>query len=220
MSRRLAHPLWWLAPPFVILIAAALPELELDFFIRLAFFLLGYVALADPDFSEGALRFRWPALAAGTALCLFWVFSGDLRDSLPDPSFGRAGLSLLGGLGTWLMLVGLVGLGRRYLDRTSPALRYLAEGSYPVYILHQTVIVVAAFYLVGLAVPGVVLWPLLLTTSVVVTFALYELVRRVGVLRFLFGMKQKRRARGAPAESADIASATTPATPTSVGPSA
>lgn len=191
LSRRLARPVWWVAPPFLVLIGAALPELELDFFYNLAFFLLGFVALADGAFAESAVRHRWVALVAGAALGLFWVFSGDLRDSLPDPSLERAGLSLLGGLGTWLVLVGLVGLGKRHLDRPSSALRYLAEGSYPIYILHQTVIVVVAFYLVGLAIPTVAMWPLLLTVSVVGTFGLYELVRRVGVLRFLFGMRRR-----------------------------
>ena len=56
-------------------------------------------------------------------------------------------LNYLGMAATWLASGGsLSGCGRRYLDRTSPALAYLTEGSYPVYILHQTVIVVFAFY--------------------------------------------------------------------------
>ena len=196
MSRRLAHPLWWLVPPFLIFLGDALPGFEIGLFYYMAFFLLGYAALAHVDFAAAAERYRWPALLAGAALCLFWIFSGDLRESLPDPSLGRAGLSLLGGLGTWLALVGFVGLGRRYLDRPSAALRYLAEGSYPIYILHQTVIVVIAFYLVGWAVPEVVMWPVLLTLSVLGTFALYEVVRRVGVLRFLFGMRRRVRPSG------------------------
>ena len=101
-----------------------------------------------------------------------------------------AGLNYLGMAATWLALVGLLGCGKRYLDRTSPALGYLAEGSYPVYILHQTVIVVIAFYLVGMPGPGWVQWLALLATSVVGTFALYEVVRRVAPLRFLFGMRR------------------------------
>ena len=43
------------------------------------------------------------------------------------------------------------------------------------------------------------LWVILLAASVMVTFALYEIVRRVGILRFLFGMKDRRRV--APAET-------------------
>jgi glucan biosynthesis protein C len=92
-----------------------------------------------------------------------------------------------------VLMVGLLGYGRHYLDRSSPALAYLAEGSYPVYVLHQTVIVVLAFYLVGWAVWEPLQWAALLALSVLGTFALYEVVRRWSVTRFLFGMRSMRR---------------------------
>ena len=75
--------------------------------------------------------------------------------------------------------MGLLGYGRRYLDRTSPALSYLGEASYPVYLLHQTVIVIAAFYVVDLAAAEPLQWLTLMVVSVAGTFALYEVVRRI-----------------------------------------
>ena len=60
-------------------------------------------------------------------------------------------------------------------------------------MLHQTVIVVLAFYLVGWAVWEPLQWLALLALSVLGTFALYEVVRRWSVTRFLFGMRRKRR---------------------------
>jgi peptidoglycan/LPS O-acetylase OafA/YrhL len=143
---------------------------------------------------QTAERLRWWALGAGIPLSVWWVLSGDLRDGMPDPSLQLTALVLLGMLTAWLMIVGLLGLGKRYLDRTSPALAYLAEGSYPVYILHQTVIVVAAFWIVGLAASEALQWLTLLVVSVAVTFALYEVVRRFAVTRFLFGMRPQRKA--------------------------
>jgi len=108
-------------------------------------------------------------------------------------------------LASWLVIVGLLGFGRRYLDRPSPALAYLAEGSYPIYLLHQTVIVIAAFYLVGLPAGEPLQWLTLLVVSVAATFAFYEVVRRFQTTRFLFGMRplakrrevEPRRAPGA-----------------------
>ena len=94
-------------------------------------------------------------------------------------------------LARWLVIVGLLGLGRRLLNRPSRALAYLGEGSYPVYILHQTVIVVLAFYVVGLDVAWTAQWAVLLIGSVVLTFICYEGVRRVGTLRYLFGMRPR-----------------------------
>jgi peptidoglycan/LPS O-acetylase OafA/YrhL len=92
----------------------------------------------------------------------------------------------------WLLLLGLLGLGSRLLNRTSAALEYLSEGSYPVYILHQTVLVVLAFYVVRMEVPWGVQWLGLLAGTVAGTFLGYEGLRRVGWLRFLFGMRPRQ----------------------------
>ena len=61
------------------------------------------------------------------------------------------------------------------------------------YLLHQTVIVVAAFSIIGLPAAGPLQWLTLLVVSVACTFALYEVVRRSAVARFLFGMRPKRK---------------------------
>jgi len=122
------------------------------------------------------------------------VVPPGLRDALPDPSLQLAALNLFGGLATWLVILGLLGYGRRYLDRTSPALDYLGEASYPVYLLHQTVIVIAAFYVVDLAAAEPLQWLTLMVVSAAGTFTLYEIVRRTRVTRWVFGMKVARPA--------------------------
>lgn len=192
--RRLAAVSWWLVPPVVLWFVEGMPELGgKNIFYYLAWFLLGFYAIRSEGFIADAERFRWPAFIAGAAICALAPFVGPFRDSLPDPSWALAGVNILGMLGAWLVVVGLLGLGKRYLDRSSPQLTYLAEASYPLYILHQTVIVAVAFYLVR-AVPGA--WTgfaAVLATSVAATFALYEGVRRVTPLRVLFGMKPAAR---------------------------
>jgi peptidoglycan/LPS O-acetylase OafA/YrhL len=193
-SRRLARPLWWLLPALLAFVGDALPDPTGEgIWYYLVFFVLGYLVVRDAAFMESAERFRLPALALGLALCAWWSLGQDFRDSLPDPSPQLAAIVYLGMMGTWLMMIGLLGYGKRHLDRPSPALAYLAEGSYPVYVLHQTVIVVLAFYLVGWAVWQPLQWLALLVLSVLGTFALYEGVRRWSVTRFLFGMRRKQR---------------------------
>jgi glucans biosynthesis protein C len=193
-SRRLAHPAWWLLAALVLLIFEALPDpTGLDVFPYLVFFVLGYLVVRGPECMAAAERFRLPALALGLLLAAFWSLSQTYRDTLPDPSWRLTGLVYLGMLASWLSIVGLLGYGRRYLDRPSPALAYLSEGSYPVYVLHQTVIVVLAFYVIGWAVWEPLQWVALLAASVAVTFLLFEGVRRWSVTRFLFGMRRKKR---------------------------
>jgi len=122
----------------------------------------------------------------------------ELHDSLADPSLQLAVFNTSVMTGVWLIAIGLLGTGRRLLNKPSKQLSYLAEASYPLYILHQTVIVVAAFYIVRLPGPWAVQWVALLAVVLTVTFGAYEVVRRVGALRFCFGMRRKPKAAPEP----------------------
>ena len=106
-------------------------------------------------------------------------------------AFGSAeftGFMSLRSLNGWLWLLAILGFGSR-LARPARILGYLGPAVLPFYILHQTVAVIAAFYLVqaDLAVP----FKYLLTAALTFlgSWLLYEgLVRRIGILRLLFGM--------------------------------
>jgi len=189
-ARALAKPIWWLVPAALIWFMEGMPDIAgKNPFYYLAYFALGYVVMHDPAFAESAERHRWWALGAGAAVSALYVAGGAWRDSLPDPSWALLAVNLAGFLGAWLVIVGLLGVGRRYLGRPSRTLAYLAEASYPVYIIHQTVIVLAAWRVVTLPVPWPVQWLALFVIGVGGTFALYEGVRRLAPLRFLFGMR-------------------------------
>lgn len=194
LARRLGRPWWWPAVVLVILVGDAMPEVGgKNFLYYFVFFVLGYVVMHDQAFAASAERWRLAALVAGFGITAVTIALWRFGDSLPDPSVERALWTYLKLAGGWLSLVGLFGYGRRFLDRPSPALAYLAESSYPVYILHQTVIVAIGFYLV-MAVPWpFVGWPLLIALAVTATFVLYEGVRRVRPLRFLLGMRPAKK---------------------------
>jgi peptidoglycan/LPS O-acetylase OafA/YrhL len=65
----------------------------------------------------------------------------------------------------------------------------------PFYILHQPVLLFLGYFVVQWAMPDFVKWMVILASSFIVIMALYEfLVRRVNLLRFLFGMKPIKKA--------------------------
>lgn len=208
LSRMLAHPAGWMVAAFVVMLAEGLPTIGgKNLVYYLVFFVLGYLAMCAEEFMESAERWRWPALVVGVAATIWWVATGEWRAGLADPSLALTGVVCLGMMARWLVIVGLLGLGRRLLNRPSRALAYLGEGSYPVYILHQTVIVVLAFYVVGLDITLWAQWAVLLVSSVAVTFVCYDGVRRIGWLRYLFGMRPHRTgATRVPAGAAQMTS--------------
>ncbi len=199
LAERIARPLWWWIPALALLLAEAFPAVAgKNLAYYLVFFVLGYLTMASERFVVGAQRHAGLCLAGGWVACAAFIAGTPLRETTPDPSLVRVGFVLLASVGAWATIIGMLGLGRRFLNAASPALNYLAEGSYPIYILHQTAIVLAGFFLVTGVVPGP--WPLqwiaVLTVAVAASFGGYEVVRRTGALRFLFGMRPVERRAG------------------------
>ena len=98
-------------------------------------------------------------------------------------------------LATWGWIIGLLWLGGRFLNFTNRFLTHVNEMVLPFYILHQIVIVVVAYFVVqtGLAIP--LKYSITAVLSFAVIVASYELiVRRIGIFRFLFGMRKKTAA--------------------------
>ena len=50
----------------------------------------------------------------------------------------------------WFCIVAVLGFARRWLNRESPARRYLTDAMFPYYIVHQTAIILIAHGLKGL----------------------------------------------------------------------
>jgi peptidoglycan/LPS O-acetylase OafA/YrhL len=150
----------------------------------LAFFVLGYLVACDERFQESIERHRIVALVGSlitTAIAFFLIQSGRTAGTLPD---------LLRVLNAWLWLLWILGFGGRHLRFSNQFLRYASEAVLPFYILHQTVIVFIGFLIADWDASVALKYLVLGTTSFVVIVALYELaIKRVSVLRFLFGMK-------------------------------
>jgi glucan biosynthesis protein C len=92
----------------------------------------------------------------------------------------------------WCFMVALLGLAHRFLTTSGPALHYLSESAFPVYVLHQAAIVLPGYFLIRLPIGIGPKFVLLLFLSVSPTLAVYQwLVRPFAVPRFLLGMKPK-----------------------------
>ena len=167
----------------------------------LPMFLLGYLLAFSTGFWESMQRHRWLALAialAGYASMVgTWYFSG-YSDEAPPPDALRMALRLAWGAVQWCAIVAAFGFAHRFRDADSATLRYLVPAVFPVYILHQTVIVVLAYNARGLALPPPVEGPLLVLATFALCFGGYELIRRVPVLRPLFGLERHNRSSATP----------------------
>ena len=93
-------------------------------------------------------------------------------------------------LSAWCWLLAILGFGMRYLAFDHPVLRYTNEGVLPFFILHQTVLLVFGYFIMTWQIPDFLKWVTVFISSFVVIMILYLfLIRKMDLLRFLFGMK-------------------------------
>jgi surface polysaccharide O-acyltransferase-like enzyme len=153
-----------------------------------AFFLLGYLIGSDGQFRAAAERQRRVALLVG--LVTVAILYGLLTSGHSDRSWPMA---LLRAVNSWSWLIALLGFASRYFDSDRPWLRQANEAVLPFYVLHQTVIVMIGFLLMGWRASVPVKYAVLVVASLALILSFYLfLIRRWGVTRILFGMNPAR----------------------------
>lgn len=133
-------------------------------------------------------RKRSALLACGTfaLVVVFWELD------IEDPPFWMMTIFRpIRSLNMWLWIATALGMARHHLTFRNSFLTWANEAVYPYYIFHQTITVIAGFYLAPLDWPVAVKFLVLAAETLLGCFLLYEIVRRVQWLRPLFGLRMK-----------------------------
>jgi surface polysaccharide O-acyltransferase-like enzyme len=153
-------------------------------------FLLGFLLARAETFWDAIERQRWLALSLAAVLFIsFLLLRWNREAGMPASLSLRLYGGSVYGCYQWLCIVAVLGFARRWLTADSPARRYLTDAIFPYYIIHQTAIIMIAHELRGRDLPA---W-LEATIVIAGTFAAcaltYEVVRRIALLRPLFGLR-------------------------------
>lgn len=93
---------------------------------------------------------------------------------------------------SWMWVFAFLGYGKKYFNKDYRAVQYMSTAVFPFYILHQTVIVIIAYYVVRTSDDVFLKLAFLLIICFFITAAIYHLfIRPYNTMRFLFGMKKK-----------------------------
>jgi surface polysaccharide O-acyltransferase-like enzyme len=166
----------------------------------LPLFLLGYAVARHDTFWARLRHWRWSAL--GMAVLCASIELGlraagrhhvevqGVWAQLPWAEIERVARAGY----TWTALLAIFGWGQVWLDRPFRWLPYCTEAVYPWYMLHQSVMIVLAFWLIPMHL-GPVVEPLLVIAGTAAgCLLLHEgVIRRVAWLRPCFGLKARRR---------------------------
>jgi glucans biosynthesis protein C len=165
-------------------------------FSYLLLFVAGFVLVSD-ERVQRVIERVWPwflAAAIVTMAIALRVWSSGADGRWADGSWQSTTFDFVQAANTWLWVLGLIGAAGRLLRFENRLLRYANEAAYPVYVLHQTVIVAVGYFVIRWDLGIAAKYATVLLVSVAITLLLYEVaVKRTRVTRFLFGLKPKAR---------------------------
>jgi peptidoglycan/LPS O-acetylase OafA/YrhL len=187
----------------------------------LVFLTLGVLLAMQPRFGELVARRRLLLFACAFVGFIGLVLTGEVLkdhgDSIASgaglaPTLWRAGKGLTAVLFLMAIVGSLVGSAStatagRHQSATSKFMAYVKQISLPLYIVHQTFIVVLAYWIVQWAIPAPVQWLALVVLTLAMSIASVELAGRTHLGRLLLGMRPRRRE---PAVAAPVPAATPP----------
>lgn len=163
-------------------------------------FVLGYVLAHNARFWTWVVQLRWPTLVAALLAIATELSIRHLGRTLDAAQLSAMLASvrwyvierLARAAYTWLALLALLGWARHRLNRPFAWLPYCTQAVFPWYILHQSLIILALYWLAPLRLGPWREPALVLLATVAGCLLLHEtLIRRVRWLRPLFGMPMR-----------------------------
>lgn len=159
-------------------------------------FLFGYLFASHKIWWTQVINFRYLFLALALVGYTFIVADRHgafttLASLYQTSDLVRAFYGTMFCMNHWAWIFCVVGFAGYYLNRPSPVLSYCNQAILPWYMLHQTLIVVFAWWLKPLQIHAGLEAVLLIIATALGCWLGYELIRRIAVLRPLFGLKTK-----------------------------
>ena len=133
-------------------------------------FFFGWLLYHARDLLDVLNRRAWLHGLLGVALCVAYV---ALIYSIPPGDLRFYGLRAVLALAMWCLIFGITGLFLRYFSGHSPLWRYLCDSSYFIYLAHLPMILLLQLVTFNVALPAVVMVPVVLIGTTIVLLPVY-----------------------------------------------
>ncbi len=155
-------------------------------------FLLGYFVFSHDEVQLTLSKYSIPlllsALLIGIGYTLYFFGQNYAEAAVLQHLFTNIYL--------WVAILAILGFGKAFFDKMSSFSSYLAKSSFGIYIVHYTVTLILCCLLKTYApIPTALIYCIAIAGVLVLSPAVYELLRRIPVIRFfLFGIRSRKKA--------------------------
>ena len=188
----LKHRLGIFSLGFIIGIEGALfsPNDYADYFMNIHGFMLGIICFflgfilvsMKHDFWHIIKNVRFIALFLASIFCIIRLYFVMIID-YEGPKF-------IIGFESMCWMLAVFGYGSSYLNHQSKALTYFKDAVYPVYILHMPLQAILSYLIMPIKLPSLLKLNILIIGTLLCSFFLYEIIKRMNWIRPIFGLKK------------------------------
>ena len=176
------------------------------FVFSLTLLFYGYLLGGSNRFWESCLKYRYYYLATAiVCIVILFIKYWWIRD-IPKKHH-EAGLYLYGllcAVHIWSLILAVLGFAKKHLNFSNRFLQYANQAVYPFYILHQTIIVAAGYYVVQWPLPIFIKLLILVVICFSTLVILYHfIIKRFVLTRILYGLKPREKKIAEPALSTE-----------------
>ena len=180
---------WFLDPFFPI--THSLVDDWFNFFYNLTLFFYGFLLISVHKSFFLTIRKNYK-IYLSTGVITFSVFI-FLVESYEDGIARHFVEAIFNQVNMWSWILGLFGLSSVFLNRKSSIIQYCNRAVYPFYILHQTVIVILAYWLMDSNWNLISKFSTLVIGTFMICWVLYEfIIKRFLFLNLVMGVKPKK----------------------------
>ena len=166
-----------------------------DFFVYIWPFIYGFMFIADKEFIDIIKRKMLLLLNVGVVSSAIFIYLGSTDEQMVQvflqPEFSRIHLAVTVNTMfvalSWILF--FLGLFARSMNFNHSILVPANVSILPIYVLHQTLIIVFGYYIVQFDQSVFIKFLIIALTAIPVSVLLYQLIRTNNITRFVFGLK-------------------------------
>lgn len=152
-------------------------------------FVVGYIFARSTNIMNIIMKYRrYFLIATIIATIVFYLFyytygwkSGYSIDAIV--------FSLIRYFAMWVSILAIVAYGSIFCDYSNKITSYLTKAVFPIYLFHQTWIVICAFYIFKITNDVLIQFICIMSISFILSIVSYEMIKRINIIRSCFGIK-------------------------------
>lgn len=153
-------------------------------------FLIGYFVFSHDNVQDKVQKIYLPMLIIAVVMGIVYTVYYFGQNYAGDVCLK----SIFTNVYLWVAILAILGCGKAWFNKTSKFATYMTKSSFGIYIVHYLVVLAVCYYLkfyTGL--PVFVIYIIAIFAVLIIAPALYELLKRIPILRYLIlGIKKKK----------------------------